>query len=59
MELQKGDIQYINNFVILHSKGSYRDTKAERRQLLRIWLAYSQARRAGPTLLDLYAPGEI
>ena len=59
MELRRGDIQYINNFAILHSRGSYRDTLEERRHLLRIWLNYSNARRVGPTLLDLYAPEEI
>lgn len=59
MELRKGDIQYINNFVILHSRGEYRDTAEARRHLLRIWLDHPDARRVGPTLLDLYAPDQI
>lgn len=58
MDMRAGDMQFINNFVIFHSRTEYQDTAEKRRHLLRIWLATPQSRRVGPTLLDLYAPEE-
>ncbi|MEC9345329.1 MAG: TauD/TfdA family dioxygenase [Pseudomonadota bacterium] len=59
MDMRKGDIQFVNNFVILHSRTDYRDDETHRRHLLRIWLSNQDGRRTGPTLLDLYAPWQV
>lgn len=56
MDLQVGDIQYLNNYVCFHSRGEYHDGPSHRRHLLRIWVNLKESRRAGPTILNLYAP---
>ncbi len=56
MDLQVGDIQYLNNYVCFHSRGEYHDGPNHRRHLLRIWVNLKESRRAGPTILNLYAP---
>ena len=56
MDLQRGDMQFLNNFVTLHSRTAYEDTPDRRRHMLRIWIAGTDRRRAGPTLLELYLP---
>jgi alpha-ketoglutarate-dependent taurine dioxygenase len=56
MDLQVGDMQFANNFIVLHSRTEYTDGLDRRRHLLRVWLHLPQGRRRGPTLLDLYAP---
>lgn len=56
MDLQVGDIQYLNNYVCFHSRTEYVDGPGHRRHLLRMWLNLRHSRRAGPTLLNLYAP---
>lgn len=56
MEMQTGDIQLINNFVIFHSRTGYRDSADQIRHLLRIWISNDTSVRTGPTLLDLYNP---
>lgn len=40
MELQKGDMQFINNYTVLHSRTDYEDwpERERRRYLLRLWL---------------------
>ena len=40
MEFEQGDIQFLNNHVLLHSRRSYEDwpEKRRRRHLLRLWL---------------------
>ncbi|MDP6700564.1 MAG: TauD/TfdA family dioxygenase, partial [Candidatus Latescibacteria bacterium] len=47
MSLQEGDIQLLNNHVILHSRDAFEDyEEAERkRHLLRMWIAVPEARR--------------
>jgi len=59
MDMRKGDMQFINNFVIFHSRTSYQDSSEQRRHLLRVWLNLDSGRRRGPTLLDLYSPDTI
>jgi len=59
MDMRKGDMQFINNFVIFHSRTSYEDSPQQRRHLLRVWLNIANGRRRGPTLLDLYAPDAV
>lgn len=56
MEMRKGDVQFVNNFVILHSRTEYMDAPGKKRHLLRLWLNDMTSRRVGPTLLDLYSP---
>ena len=59
MDMKKGDMQFVNNFVILHSRSSYRDFEDHRRRhLVRLWLDCPQGRRRGPTLLDVYTSSE-
>lgn len=45
MYLQPGDIQFLNNYVVLHSRTSFEDhfEPHRRRHLLRLWLAIPQA----------------
>ncbi|KAF8536098.1 hypothetical protein BDD12DRAFT_781852 [Trichophaea hybrida] len=38
MDLQKGDIQYINNLSIFHARDAYIDSEENKRYLLRLWL---------------------
>ena len=56
MGLQKGDMQFINNYVILHSRTEYRDDADHRRHLVRLWLDDPDGQRNGMSLLDLYVP---
>jgi hypothetical protein len=56
MGLQKGDMQFINNYTILHSRTEYRDDAAHRRHLVRLWLHDAEGLRNGVSLLDLYVP---
>lgn len=59
MDMKKGDMQFLNNFVILHSRTEYEDHEDGRhRHLVRLWLDCPQGRRRGPTLLDLYTSSE-
>jgi alpha-ketoglutarate-dependent taurine dioxygenase len=56
MELRPGDVQLINNYNILHGRTAYRDAPGRRRHLLRLWLQGPGCRRAGDSIIDLYAP---
>jgi len=38
MNLQPGDLTFINNFGILHARGDFQDTKAASRYHVRMWL---------------------
>ena len=59
MEMRKGDMQFVNNFVILHSRTEYTDHPDGRhRHLVRLWLDAPQGRRRGPTLLDIYTSSD-
>ncbi|NKB56682.1 MAG: hypothetical protein GKS00_10130 [Alphaproteobacteria bacterium] len=57
MDLRKGDMQFVNNFVILHSRTEYVDDESHRRHLLRLWLENPKSKRNGMSLLQLYVPG--
>jgi len=54
MDLQIGDIQFVNNFTILHARTAYRDGPGRKRHLLRLWLDVPDSRWRGPTMRDLY-----
>jgi hypothetical protein len=56
MDFQVGDIQWLNNYTIYHSRNAYIDYSApsERRHLLRLWLAGYSARSLPLSFLDVY-----
>ena len=56
MELRKGDLQFVNNFLVLHARTAYRDGPGQMRKLLRLWLDDSNSRRLGPGKMDWYMP---
>lgn len=56
MDLQLGDLQFVNNYMILHSRTEYRDDAAHRRHLVRLWMHDEDGLRNGVSLLDLYVP---
>ena len=57
MEMQLGDMQFVNNFTILHSRTEYQDDEHHRRHLVRLWMEDPKSKRLGESLLDLYVPG--
>jgi hypothetical protein len=56
MELQPGDMQFVSNFTVLHSRTSFVDDMeaAKRRHLLRLWLHVPASRRRAINKLHLY-----
>lgn len=56
LQPEKGDIQLINNYLILHSRTGYTDGPDEKRHMVRVWLNSPKGRRNGYSLLDLYVP---
>ena len=58
MQLQPGDLQFINNYTVLHSRTAYQDSLARKRSLLRVWIRNRAACRSGPNIIDVYAPWE-
>ena len=42
LELHAGDMAFINNFAILHSRQSFFDTTESKRHLLRLWLHHPE-----------------
>lgn len=59
MEFRIGDIQLVNNFVLLHSRQAYIDHSNERRRhLLRLWLTDPSSKYNGPGKMDFYLPSE-
>mgnify|MGYP000644212872 CR=1 FL=1 len=49
MDLQRGDMQFINNYTTLHSRTEYDDhaDKAVRRHMVRLWLKTAERRAVG------------
>ena len=45
MDLQRGDIQLVNNYTVLHSRTEYEDfpEPERKRHMLRLWLAFDEA----------------
>lgn len=56
MDFQVGDIQFVNNYVCLHSRNAYEDyhLESERRHLLRLWIAQHNGRELPDAFLDVY-----
>ena len=58
MQLQLGDLQFINNYTVLHARTTYQDSPEQKRSLLRVWIRNPAACRSGPNIIDVYAPWE-
>lgn len=58
--LERGDMAFMNNYVILHSRTAFRDgpDPAKRRHLLRLWLAVDDL-RPFPESMDVHGKGGI
>ena len=60
MSLRPGDVQILNNNVVLHARSAFQDhSEYERRRLLlRVWLAHASARPLPKSFVDLYGATE-
>jgi hypothetical protein len=54
MEMRKGDVQFVNNFTVMHSRTEYRDGPGRKRHLVRYWIDVPDGKRQGFTTRDLY-----
>ncbi len=54
MEMRKGDVQFVNNFTVMHSRTEYRDGPQKKRHLVRYWIDVPDGKRKGLTTRDLY-----
>jgi hypothetical protein len=54
MEMRKGDVQFVNNFTVMHSRTEYRDGPDRKRHLVRLWIDVPHGKRKGLTTRDLY-----
>ena len=56
MNLEKGDFQFLNNFMCLHARTEYEDFEDpnKRRHLLRLWLSIPEARALPEAWRDAY-----
>ena len=59
LTLQAGDIQFVNNHAVLHSRSNFLDTNdpAKRRKLFRLWLNPHLQRPLHPEFADRYNTG--
>lgn len=50
MMLEPGDLQFANNYAVLHSRNGFEDfeTQEQRRKMLRLWLKMPNARQLAP-----------
>lgn len=56
MALEPGDLQILNNFLVLHSRTAYEDGQDQQRHLIRLWLDNPASLRNGPGKMDWYMP---
>jgi hypothetical protein len=54
MEMRKGDVQFVNNFTVMHARTEYRNGPDKNRHLVRFWIDVPNGRRQGLTTRDLY-----
>ncbi len=56
MMMQRGDMQFLSNYTVLHARGDYEDwpDAARRRHLLRLWLDTGLIPRMPPSFMDRY-----
>ncbi len=54
MDFQPGDIQFLNNYKILHDRKAFKDwpNGKDKRHLLRLWLCNTKSRELHPIYLD-------
>jgi hypothetical protein len=59
MALQRGDIQLINNYTLLHYRSAYvdHDDPALQRNMLRLWVNFHDGRPLEPAFADRYNTG--
>ena len=59
MDFQPGDIQFLNNYVIIHTRTAFRDgdTPDKKRLLLRLWLNLHEGRKLAPGFGDRFNNG--
>ncbi len=59
MQLEKGDVQFINNHVTLHTRTAWEDfpEPERKRHLLRLWLVTPEARPLSDWIHDFYTAG--
>lgn len=59
MHLNKGDIQLVNNFTILHSRADYTDSDdpSQKRRLMRFWVNSRKGRPLKPNFANKYNTG--
>ncbi len=56
MALERGDLQILNNFMVLHSRTAFEDGQDQQRHLIRLWLDNPASLRNGPGKMDWYMP---
>lgn len=56
MALEPGDLQIVNNFLVLHSRTAFEDHPGHARHLVRLWLDNPASLRNGPGKMDWYMP---
>ena len=54
MEMRQGDIQFVNNFTVMHARTEYRNGPGKERHLVRYWIDAPEGKRRGLTTRDLY-----
>jgi len=56
MELRPGDIQFVNNYTVLHGRTAFDDDedKRKRRHVVRLWLKFFTPRPASDYIRDQY-----
>lgn len=54
MDIEPGDIQFLHNHTIYHSRTAYEDTADNRRHMLRLWLSAPNGRPLPPLFAERY-----
>jgi hypothetical protein len=59
MDFRPGDIQFLNNYAIIHTRTAFRDDPDpdKRRLLLRLWLNLREGRQLAPGFGDRFNNG--
>ncbi len=54
MDLQPGDLQFCNNYTVMHARTDYEDDPdpAKKRHMVRLWLAFDEPRPIAPHFAD-------
>jgi hypothetical protein len=52
MMLEPGDMQFCNNYTVLHSRTAYEEDAARPRHLMRLWIKVPGIRRLAPELIE-------